>query len=316
MKPKILYMGTPVFAVKPLQKLLDAGYPVVGIVTRPDSQRDRGKQMQASPVKRLALEKGLPSIEPERLRRNEEFMQTMHELAPDLIVVAAYGQILPLEILEYPKYGCINIHASLLPRHRGAAPIERAILAGDEMTGITLMYMDEILDTGDIIAKVTTPIDKKTTGELAVELSELGSELLIQELPAIIDGTAKREAQDNIYATYAPPIQKTEAHLDFQMPALQLERLVRAMNPEPGAYCLKGDERLKVLTADIPDICLSESDLEAQPGRVLAVADDGILIATGKGVLRLKTIQLPGRQVMPVSEFLKGNKIEIGSVLE
>ena len=233
---KIVYMGTPDFAVPPLKAMAQAGLDVALVVTQPDKARDRGKKVQATPVKAAALEAGFEVDQPERVKNNPEFIQKLKDIAPDIIIVAAYGKILPVELLEIPRLGCINIHASLLPKFRGAAPIQRSIMAGEEKTGVTLMYMEEGLDTGDMIAKAETYIEKKTSDDLHDELSAMGAKLLMEYLPKIASGDIAPEKQDDALACYSPMITKEEGRIDFTKSAFSIECLVRGMPMRPGAY--------------------------------------------------------------------------------
>ena len=225
---RIVYMGTPDFAVPALEALHREGHEIVYVVTQPDAVRDRGKKVKFSPVKEKALELGLEVLQPQRVKGNEEFIQQLKDAAPDVIAVAAYGQILPKDVLDIPPMGCINIHGSLLPRFRGAAPIQRSIIAGDEETGITIMYMEEGLDTGDMLAKAATPIGKKTGEQLHDELSVMGAELLVETLPKL--GKITGEKQNDEESNYAPMISKKEGHIDFSMKAEEIERLLDEFN--------------------------------------------------------------------------------------
>ena len=305
---KIVYMGTPDFAVPSLEALVRAGHDVACVVTQPDAVRDRGKKVKFSPVKEKALELGLPVLQPVKVRGNAEFLQKMKEIAPDLIAVAAYGQILPREILELPKYGCLNVHGSLLPRFRGAAPIQRVIIEGDEETGITIMYMEEGLDTGDMLAKAATPVGRKTGQELHDELAQMGAELLVDTLEHL--DSLKRVKQDDELSTYAKMLSKKEGHLDFSQSPERLERTIRAFDPWPGSYGYLGKKMMKLWKAEVPGITTDAAD-----GTVVAAGDDGIDIAAGGGILRVTEIQMPGKKRVGVKAYLKGNSIEIGTVL-
>lgn len=309
-KMKIIYMGTPEFAVPPLQKLCENGYQVKLVVTQPDKARDRGKKVQYPPVKEYALKHGLEVLQPERMKGNEEFITRVKEINPDLIIVAAYGKLLPAELLQIPRLGCINIHASLLPKFRGAAPIHRSIIEGEEITGVTLMYMEEGLDTGDMIAARSTEIDKKTTAELHDELSIIGAELLITSLPYIEKKINGRTKQDDSRATYAPMIFKQDGLVDFGKSPEELERLIRGLNSWPGAYTIYHGESMKLWQADA-----LEERTNMPHGMVIGVSDEGIKVAAGGRALLLKRIQLPGKKAMQVSDYLKGNKIAIGEIL-
>lgn len=307
---KIVYMGTPEFAVPPLVKLCENGYQVELAVTQPDKARDRGKKLQFTPVKEKALALGLEIMQPERIRGNEEFISRIREIGPDLIIVAAYGKILPAEVLQIPRLGCINIHASLLPKFRGAAPIHRSIIEGEETTGVTLMYMEEGLDTGDMIAARSTEIGKKTTAELHDELSLMGAELLVETLPLIRQGIAGRTKQDERKATYAPMIRKQDELVDFGKPPEEIERLIRGLNSWPGAYTIYRGEPMKLWQAEALDEAAKEPD-----GTVIGVSEHGIKVAAGGRSLLLKRIQMPGKKAMDVSDFLRGNKITVGEIL-
>jgi len=350
---RIVYMGTPDFAVPSLRAILDAGHTVPLVVTRPDQQRDRGKKIKPTPVKALAEERGIPVISPESLKRkdadgrtvpgraDEAVMDLLRSAAPDCIVVAAYGRILPKEILDFPRLGCVNVHGSLLPRWRGAAPVQRAIEAGDETTGVTIMYMGEELDTGDMLAKAETPTAGKTAGELTDELAETGAALLVETLAKLERGTIVPEPQNDADATYAAMVFKKDGLLDFADPPAVLERKVRAMSPWPGAYAYYGAEQLKILAADSAAACLcagsasrtgeEETGSEAgpehlsgtvRPGMILSADRSGVRIACGadeagnaKNVLNATVIQVPGKKALPACEFFKGNTLNVGTVL-
>jgi len=303
-------MGTPEFAVPPLQKLCESGYQVELVVTQPDKARDRGKKIQFTPVKEKAQEYGIEVLQPESIRRNEEFITQIKEINPDLIVVAAYGKLLPLELLQIPRLGCINIHASLLPKFRGAAPIHRSVIEGELKTGVTLMYMEEGLDTGDMIAARTTEIGKKTTAELHDELSVMGANLLITSLPYIEKGINGKTKQDDSKATYAPMIFKQDGLVDFNKSPEEIERLIRGLNSWPGAYTIYHGEPMKLWQAEAIDETANKPN-----GTIFGVSNQGIKVAAGGRTLLLKRIQMPGKKAMDVSEYLKGNKVEDGEVL-
>ena len=307
---KIVYMGTPDFAVPPLKRMKEEGYDIPLLVTQPDKPKNRGKKVLPTPVKVQAEEYGIPVLQPDSISDSSELIQTLQEISPDLIVVAAYGKLLPKVLLSLPPLGCINIHASLLPKYRGAAPIQHAILSGDTETGVTLMYMSEGMDEGDMIAKKTTPIERKTAGGLFDELALLGASLLMEQLPSIKAGTADRIAQNNTLATYAPKITKEHSLVDFCQKAVEIECQIRAMNPRPGAYTLKEGTAMKLLSAEVGEGVAGDS-----PGRIKEVSKGGILVAAGRGDLLITRIQMPGKQAVDVSEYIKGNKIEIGTFL-
>lgn len=308
---KIVYMGTPDFAVAPLKALCAAGHDVVLAVTKPDRAKDRGKKLQSCPVKQAALELGIPVSTPEKLRGNEEFLEELRSASPDLIVVAAYGKILPPGILELPKYGCVNVHASLLPAYRGSAPIHRAVMDGCEKTGVTIMMMEEGLDSGDMLAQAETLIGEKTTEQLHEELSELGAELLVKTIPGLEDGTAVRVPQDGRLATYAPMVFKEEGIIDFSKTARQICCLVRGFNSWPTASTVLDGKVMKVHGAK-PG---KNTPTGKAPGTVVSAGKDGIETACGDGTVLLTNIQMPGKKAMDASAFLLGHKIEIGTVL-
>ena len=301
-------MGTPDFAVPALDRIVAAGHEVVAAVTKADARRDRGRKVVFSPVKAKAMELGIPLIQPEKIRGNSDFRSEMERLAPDLTVVAAYGMILPGEILDIPLYGSINIHGSLLPRFRGAAPIQAAILAGDEETGITIMKMDEGLDTGDMLLKRSTPVDGKTCGMLHDELAEMGADMIVEVMEKT--DTVSAEPQNDEEATYAPMIKKEDGRADFSLSPEEMERRIRAFDPWPGTFTGMGDKIMKLWRAEaLADGC------QASNGTIIAASDDGIDVSCGERVLRIKELQMPGRKRVSAAEYLRGNSIEIGSVL-
>ena len=303
-------MGTPSFAVPPLEMLYKNGYEIDLVVTQPDKARDRGKKVQFPPVKERAMEYGIEVLQPEKVKDNIDFINGLKTLNPDLIVVAAYGKILPLDILEIPRLGCINIHASLLPKYRGAAPIQRSIINGEEKTGITLMYMEEGLDTGDMIASRATYIEKKTADELHDELAKIGGALLIENLPDIEKGIIKRVKQENSMASYAPMIFKKDGLIDFSKSPEEIERLIRGLNSWPGAYTTYHGDQIKLLQGEAQRIT-SEKPF----GTVLGVSKKGIEVAAGGRTLLITSLQMPGKKAMPVGEYLKGNRIDVNVVL-
>ncbi|MGN1350943.1 MAG: methionyl-tRNA formyltransferase [Anaerovoracaceae bacterium] len=308
---KIVYMGTPDFAVPPLNMLVSEGYDVRLAVTQPDKARDRGKKVQATPVKAAALAAGIPVAQPEKIKNNQDFIENLKEIDPDIIIVAAYGKILPPELLGIPRLGCVNIHASLLPRFRGAAPINRSIMAGDEKTGVTLMYMEEGLDTGDMIAKAETETAKKTADQLHDELSLMGAALLAEYLPRIASGDIEPKKQDDALACYAPMISKEEGRIDFGLSAFAIECFVRGMPAKPGAYADYCGVSMKIRGSEVTD-----RTSDAAPGTVIGVDKDRFYVACGQGVLAVTHIQMPGKKTMAVSDYLKGNRIEEGTVLK
>lgn len=294
-------MGSPDFAL-PALRLLAQTYWVVGVVTQPDRASGRGRELKAPPVKSLAQDLNVPIIQPERLREPEAMAQ-LKAWNPDLIVVAAFGQILKKDVLELPQYGCINVHASLLPRWRGAAPINAAVLAGDEETGVTIMKMDVGLDTGPMLAKRSLRIKPDdTTGSLIGALSTLGADLLIETLPGYIDGKVTLKPQPEDGVTYAPMLKKEDGRLDFEKPAVELERRIRAMNPWPGAWFEWNGAPLKVLKART-DILFTY--MNQTPGNRLVSGNEPV-VATSNGFLFLEEVQPPGKKQMSGKSFLAG----------
>ena len=307
---RLIYMGTPDFAVPPMEMLAGAGHEILYAVTQPDAVRDRGKKIKYSPVKEKALEIGIPVLQPTKIKRNEAFAETLREADPDAIIVAAYGRILPPHILDMPRFGCLNIHGSLLPRFRGAAPIQAAIAAGDEETGVTIMHMNEGLDTGDMLAKASTPIGQKNCGQLHDELALMGGHLIVETLEDIEGALAKAEKQDDTLATYAPMISKADGHIDFTMSPEQIERRMRAFDPWPGTFAEMGGKTFKLWRAAIPG-----KKTDAPVGTVVAAGSEGLDISAGGAVLRVTELQAPGKKRMKSEDYLRGNSIEIGTVL-
>ncbi len=308
---RIVFMGTPVFASSALEALIASGYEVCAVFTQPDKPKNRGKQVQLTPVKECALSHGIAVYQPQSLRRGEDAQQalsTLRELSPECIVVAAYGQILPKEVLDLPKYGCINIHASLLPRYRGAAPIQRAIQNGETETGITTMYMAEGLDTGDMIMKSVTPITPEMTGsELHDILAAQGAQLIVKTLEALENGTAQRVPQQG-ESCYASMISKEELKLDFTKPANVVHDFIRAMSSAPCAYTVLDGKRLKVYGARLGGQAQGAAGTIADPARFAVVCGDGRCV-------ELCDIQLEGAKRMPLEAFLRGKKLEKGAAL-
>ena len=297
----IVFMGTPDFSV-PVLKMLIENTNVLLVVTQPDKIVGKDKTVSFNPVKKLALEENIPVFQPMRIRKDFEKLKN---LDIDLIVTCAYGQIIPKEVLDMPKYGCINVHASLLPKYRGAAPIQWAVIDGEKETGVTTMYMNEGLDTGDIIDKVVVPIDKKETGgSLFDKLAIEGGKLILKTLIELENGTAVRTPQDDSKSNYAGMINKQLGKIDFNKSANEIERLIRGLNPWPSAYTKMDGKTLKIWDADVDD---SEND--SAPGTINEVGKDFIRVATGKGSLKILELQLEGKKRMKTRDFLNGAKI-------
>lgn len=306
---KVLFMGTPDFASNILENIIKENYHVIGVITQPDKQKGRGKTISFSPVKEVALANGIPVYQPLKVREKENIL-LIKELNPDIIIVAAFGQILPKDLLEIPKYGCINVHASLLPKYRGAAPIQYAIINGEEKTGITIMYMDVGLDTGDIISQESLIIEKNETGgSLFNKMSKLGSNLLLRTLKNIEKGTASRIAQDESKSTYVKMINKDMGNIDFNDSAIQIERLIRALNPWPSAYTYIDGKMLKIWESEVVELDLEE---EYEIGTIVKLEKDSIIIKTGEKYLAIKELQLEGKKRMGVNSFLRGNQLSVG----
>ncbi len=297
-------MGTPQFAVPSLQKLIKAGHDIAAVVTQPDRKSGRGYNITASPVKLVAREHDIPVLQFEKIRA-QEGTDAIKSISPDLIVTAAFGQIIPKSILDIPRLGCVNVHASLLPKYRGAAPIQWAIINGEKETGITIMYMDIGLDTGDIISSSSVPIsDEMTGGELYEQLSGLGADLLIETLKEIENGTAARIKQQESESSYYPPLSKDTGRIDWSKPAEEIHNLVRALDPIMGTYTHAGEDIIKIWSAEA-------ADGTAEPGSfVYADAKNGLAVGTGKGLLKVKLMQAPGTKKMSPEEFFRGRKLQ------
>ncbi len=308
---KVVFMGTPDFASESLKNLYEAGHEILAVVTNPDRQKGRGMKVIATPVKQYAIEKNLKIYQPEKVRKNQEFIDEIKSLNPDVICVVAYGKILPKEILEIPHLGCINVHASLLPKYRGAAPIQWAVLNGEKETGVTTMYMDIGMDTGDMILKEKVQIgEDETTGELWNRLSKIGGKLLIETLKQIEEGTAPREKQGEDF-TMAPMLDKKMAKIDWEnQTASQIKNLVRGLNPIMGAYTFLNDKKIKFWKVDIADNIVGDG-MEILENGVVLVSDakDGLYIKTKDGVLKVLEIQGENAKRMPIADFLRGNTI-------
>jgi methionyl-tRNA formyltransferase len=305
---KIVYMGTPDFAVPTLQMLIDEGHNIAAVVTQPDRPKGRGNKMVAPPVKELAMEYDLPVLQPTRVKGDEDFYNHIKALNPDVIIVVAFGQILPKAILELPRLGCINVHGSLLPAYRGAAPIQWAIINREEKTGVTIMYMDEGIDTGDMIYKKEMPIFAHDTYlSLQERMKDVGAKALKEILPAIENGQINREKQDSKEATYAPMIDKNLGEIDWKKSAKEIEALIRGLTPWIVTYTYYQSVPVKIWRAEVV-----EENTSKQPGTLLKMDKEGFYVQTGDGQLYILEVQLPNKKRMDVSEFIKGNSLEEG----
>lgn len=308
---KIVFMGTPDFSVGALNALLEAGHEIAAVVTQPDKPKGRKMEMQYPPVKEAALNHHLRICQPERVKKNEEFYRILTEISPDVIVVVAFGQILPKEILTLPRYGCINIHASLLPRYRGAAPIQWAVINGEEKTGVTTMQMDEGLDTGDILETTEIILDRKETGgSLFDKLAKAGAELIVQTLADLEQGTVTPVRQDDSASSYAGMLDKKLGCIDFGNSAASIERLIRGLNPWPSAYTFINGKTLKLWAADV-----LEKEYEGVCGEIVDTGKDCIYVKTGKGTLVIRELQMEGKKRMDTATFLRGYQLEKGIML-
>ena len=309
---KILFMGTPDFAVPSLRALWESGEEIVGVVTQPDKPKGRSYVLTPPPVKVFATENNLPVYQPKTLK-DEAFAALLESLAPDMIVVVAFGKILPRNVLDYPKYGCINVHGSLLPAYRGAAPMQRAIIEGETVTGITTMYMADGIDTGDMLLKAEYTIGENDNFETVHDaLSELGAKTLIETVTKLKNGTAVRLAQDDALATYAAKIEKEDCLLDFSRDALSVHNLIRGLSPLPLSFTHTPDGKLlKVVASRV----ISTEETHSACGKVLSL-DGEIAIACGKGTLALTAVLPEGKGKMPAADFIRGRKLAIGDILK
>ena len=312
---KIVFMGTPDFAKESLEAVYNAGHEIIGVVTNPDRPKGRGMKLESSPVKKYAESKNLKIYQPEKIRKNEEFIEEIRQLKPDVICVVAYGKILPKEILEIPKFGCINVHGSLLPQYRGAAPIQWAVLNGDKTTGVTTMHMDVGMDTGDMILKKETQIgDDETTGELWDRLSKIGADLLVETLQKIEEGTAPRIPQGDKFSI-APMLDKEMAKIDWEnRTAKEIKNLVRGLNPIMGTYSFLNDRKIKFWKVEV----VSDNSFQNEKNGTVVKVDskDGLYIKAKDGLIKVIEIQGENAKKMSIQDFLRGNKIEVGSVMK
>ncbi|MBD5087599.1 MAG: methionyl-tRNA formyltransferase [Clostridiales bacterium] len=307
---RVVFMGTPDFAVETLEAIIKEGHEVAGVVTQPDKPKGRGKNMQFTPVKEIAAARGIPVYQPVRVKE-PEFIEELNKMNPEVIVVVAFGQILPKEILDMPKYGCVNVHASLLPKYRGAAPIQWAVIDGEKESGVTTMLMEEGLDTGDMLRKTVVPLEKdETGGSLHDKLAAQGAKLLIETLKELQAGTATRTKQDDALSNYAKMLDKHLGQIDFTKPAEEIERLIRGLNPWPSAFTGIDGKTLKIWSATVIN-----REAEGKFGEVVEVNQDSILVKTGNGLLQLDEVQLEGKKRMETDAFLRGYPVEVGTIL-
>ena len=308
---KVVYMGTPDFSVGALEAIIQSGHEVTAVVTQPDKPKGRSKELQISPVKACALKYNLPVFQPVKIKEAEAVAK-LREYEADIFVVAAFGQILSKEILTMPKYGCVNIHASLLPKYRGASPIQWAVLNGEEVSGVTIMQMDEGIDTGDILMQETVALNAKETGEsLFDKLAVCGADLIVKALDAIEAGEVTPVKQDEVASTHVGMLKKEFGRMDFSQDAVVLERKIRGLNSWPSAYTYLKGKTLKIWDADVVTADKGEN---AQCGEVCDVTKDSFCIMTGDGLLEIKEVQLEGKKRMDVRSFLLGNTIEKGMI--
>lgn len=309
----IVFMGTPDFAVESLSKIYENGHKILAVVSQPDRPAGRNMKLMPTPVKAYAEEKGLKVYQPEKIRKDEELYEILKSLKPDVIVVVAFGQILPQRILDIPKFGCVNVHGSLLPKYRGAAPIQWSVINGEEITGITTMYMDAGMDTGDMIQKLEVKIDSDDTfGTLYDKMKAAGGKLIIETLEKIAEGSANRTKQPEDF-TMAPMIEKSMGNIDWNNSSIKIRNLIRGLNPMPGAFTTINGEKMKIWKAEyVEGIEKAEGII---PGTVIeANRKDGLLIATGDGVLEITEIQMPNSKKMLARDYFNGHTISKGSL--
>ena len=310
-KPRILFMGTPAFALPALRILHEQNYPIIGVVSQPDRPKGRGLKEVAPPVKIMAQEFGLSVFQPVKVR-DESFLEVFQKLNPDLVVLVAFGQILPKSIIDYPPLKCLNIHPSLLPKYRGAAPINWQIIRGDTKTGVTIMLMDEGLDSGDILLQEETQLGAtETYGELHDRLAELGATLLIKTIEQIFDGTLKRKPQDAFGVTFAPLLKKETGKINWNNKASDIVNLIRGLSPSPAAYTYLDGLSLKIFTADV-----QTQKVNQPPGTIGSLNDAGLPVAASDGYVILKDIQLAGKKRMLITDFLRGHNLKPETVLQ
>lgn len=304
-KFRTIFMGTPDFSVPCLARLAEIT-EIIGVVTQPDKPRGRGQKLTPSPVKAFAMEKGFTVYQPAKIK-TEEFTRILKDLHPDLMVVVAFGQILSQQILDIPAYGCINVHASLLPRYRGAAPIQWSVINGEKLTGVTTMFMDAGLDTGDMLLKTEVPITEDMIAEeLHDALMEAGADLLVKTVAKIADGTIQRIHQADADSNYAPMLSKETGHIDWTKPAWDIHNLVRGLNSWPGAYSILQGKTFKIWRTRVAD-----AEAVCEPGEILELTKQGFLAGTGKGILEILEIQAPNKKKMAASDYVRGHGLEL-----
>ena len=309
---RIVYMGTPDFAVEPLEAIIKAGYEVAAVVTQPDKQKGRGKEVKMTPVKVCALRHGIPVFQPVKIKEPEAVAE-LEKYQADLFVVAAFGQLLSEEILNMPEYGCINIHASLLPAYRGAAPIQWAVLNGEKESGVTIMQMDKGLDTGDMLLKRSVELSPKETGDsLHDKLMHLGAELIVEALPKLEKGELVPEKQKDELSSYAKKLTKAMGQIDWSKDAVSLERWIRGLNSWPSAYTFFDGKTLKIWEAQVTE---ENGAQKAEPGQVVSVSRESFTVACGQGELQILSLQLEGKKRVSTREFLLGYQVEPGMIL-
>lgn len=307
---KIIFMGTPDFSVGTLEALVEAGHEVVLAVTQPDKPKGRGKEMQFTPVKECALKYNIPVYQPRRVRE-AECIEELRKYEADIMVVVAFGQILPKEILEMTPYGCVNVHASLLPKYRGAAPIQWSIIDGEEVTGVTTMQMDEGLDTGDMLLKTEIPMDaKETGGSLHDKLADAGAKLCVETLKALEEKTVTPVPQGETTTSYAKMLDKQLGNIDWNQSGIAIERLIRGLTPWPSAYTRWNGKVMKIWDAQV-----MEGSSDKEPGTIVKVEKDAFFVQTGEGLLKVCELQIPGKKRMDAGAFLRGYQVKAGEVL-
>ena len=308
---RIVYMGTPDFAVPALNSLIDAGHDVLMVVTQPDRRGNRGKVV-FSPVKACAIEHGIEVRQPNSIKNEPKFIEELNSIKPDIIVVAAYGQILPQSVLDIPVHGCINIHGSILPEYRGAAPMQYAILEGKAETGVTIMQMERGLDTGDIISVSKVSVDRKDIITLSEELAECGAKLVVETIELISSGQATYTKQDDSASSYAHMISKEDGYTDFSSSATEIDNKVRAFKAWPGTFTNLGEKTLKLFEV----FPVSDVNINAEYGMITSVNKDNFTVKCSEGTLEIREVQLQGKKRMSVSDFVRGNKLEVGMILK